>query len=391
MLAFGLAPIVIADKLLVSHYSGQVYSLDLTVSGSVGTLKSTSSTGGCGKMPSWLTLDSDKGILYCFDESGAGQQGISGGVVTSYTVNTDGSLKQVGQAKTLGGDVHGWFYGGSDGRGYIAAAEYDASTITAYKLPLSSSSQSLQKETFTMSKPGPNAGRQNKPHPHSVITDPTGKYLLAPDLGADLVRIFSIDAASGKLTACSAGQAGSGDGPRHGAWWSPQAGATDGQMLYTVNELGNSVSAWKVTYQSSGCLTLAKTQTLSTYAAGKSAPYGSKAAEVHVSGNFLYAVNRNDKAFGAKEDSIATYSIDAATGAITFVEATSAHAWYPRTFAINKAGTLVAVGGQTSSNIAIIQRNTTTGRLGSLVANLAIATPGTDGGEDGLSAVIWDE
>lgn len=246
-----------------------------------------------------------------------------------------------------------------------------------------------------MSKPGPSTGRQNAPHPHSVITDPTGKYLLAPDLGADLVRIFSIDATSGRLTACTAGQAGAGDGPRHGAWWAPKAGAsTDGQMLYTVNELGNSVSAWKVTYpggSSSGCLTLNKTQTLSTYAAGKSAPRGSKAAEVHVSGNFLYAVNRNDKTFGAKEDSIVTYSIDAATGAITFVEATNAHAWYPRTFAINKAGTLVAVGGQTSSNVAIIQRDAATGELGGLVANLAIATPGTDGGEDGLSAVIWDE
>jgi 6-phosphogluconolactonase (cycloisomerase 2 family) len=162
-------------------------------------------------------------------------------------------------------------------------------------------------------------------------------------------------------------------------------------MLYTVNELGNSVSSWTVSYPASGCLTLSKTQTLSTYAAGKSAPTGSKAAEVHVFGNFLYAVNRNDKTFGTEEDSIVTYSIDSASGSITFVEATNAHAWYPRTFAINKAGTLVAIGGQTSSNVAIIQRDTTTGRLGSLVANLAVATPGTDGGEDGLSAVIWDE
>jgi len=123
VIAVGIAPAVVADKLLASHYSGQVYSLDLTVSGSTGTLKTTSSTSGCGKMPSWLTLDSEKGVLYCFDESGAGQQGVSGGVVTSYTVNTEGSLKQSGQAKTSGGDVHGWFYGGPDGRGFVATAE----------------------------------------------------------------------------------------------------------------------------------------------------------------------------------------------------------------------------------------------------------------------------
>jgi 6-phosphogluconolactonase (cycloisomerase 2 family) len=121
--ALGLLPVALADKLLASHYTGQVYSLDLTVSGSTGTLQSTVSTSGCGKMPSWLTLDSDTGTLYCFDESGAGQQGVSGGVVTSYVVNTNGALKQSGQAKTAGGDVHGWFYGGSDGKGFLATAE----------------------------------------------------------------------------------------------------------------------------------------------------------------------------------------------------------------------------------------------------------------------------
>lgn len=270
----------------------------------------------------------------------------------------------------------------------------DPSTISTYALPLTSSSKLLQKIQFTMSKPGPNSARQDKPHPHSTITDPSGKYLIVPDLGADLVRVFSIDSTSGKLTTCTPGQAGAGDGPRHGAWWSPKAGSTDGQVLYTVNELGNSVSAWTVTYPAagaSGCLTLTKTQTLSSYPAGKSAPSGSKAAELHVSGNFLYAVNRNDQSFGSRQDSIATYSINAATGALAWVEATSAHAWYPRTFVVNKAGTLVAVGGQTSSNVAVIARDVATGRLGALVANVQVATAGTDGGEDGLSAVIWDE
>lgn len=123
LVALRLATVARADKLLASHYSGQVYSLDLSLSGTPGTLISTSSIGLCGKMPSWLTLDSETGTLYCFDESGAGQQGISGGVVTSYVVNADGSLKQSGQAKTAGGDVHGWLYGGSDGRGFVATAE----------------------------------------------------------------------------------------------------------------------------------------------------------------------------------------------------------------------------------------------------------------------------
>ena len=247
-----------------------------------------------------------------------------------------------------------------------------------------------------MSQKGPNPSRQDAPHPHSTITDPTGQFLLVPDLGADLIRIFSINASSGALTTCTPGQAGAGDGPRHGAFWSPESGSTTGQMLYTVNELGNSVSAWTVQYPSTagGCLTLTRKQTLSTYASGyspvTSTTLPAKAAEVHVAGNFLYAANRNDQSFGSQQDSMATYSINS-TGAITFVENTNAYTWYPRTFSINKAGDLVATGGQTSSTVAVIARNVTTGRLGRLLATIKVATPGTDGGEDGLSAVIWDE
>ncbi|KAG4222697.1 hypothetical protein PC116_g28829 [Phytophthora cactorum] len=241
-----------------------------------------------------------------------------------------------------------------------------------------------------MSEPGPNS-RQNAPHPHAAQLDPTGKFLIVPDLGADLIRVFSIDAKTGDLTACEPGVAGAGDGPRHGAWWAPESGSTAGQRLYTVKELGNSVSAWTVSYPDGGCLSLEKTQTLSTYAEGSAAPNGSKAAEVHVSGNFLYAANRADETFGPQNDSLVTYSIDPSSGDIKFVEATPAHAWFPRTFSINKAGDLVAVGGQTSSNVAIIARDPKTGKLGDLVANLPIATPGTPQQEDGLSVVVWVE
>jgi len=38
------------------------------------------------------------------------------------------------------------------------------------------------------------------PHPHHVFTDPTGDFLLVPDLGADLIRINRIDRSTGALT-----------------------------------------------------------------------------------------------------------------------------------------------------------------------------------------------
>lgn len=261
-----------------------------------------------------------------------------------------------------------------------------------YKLPLSSSSQAVGNHKFSMSGPGANPSRQNAPHPHSVFPDPSGKYLLSADLGADLIRIFSIDLTSGKLTECPSAQAGRGDGPRHGAFWSPSdASDTNIVRLYTVNELSNSVSSWTVTYPQGGCLKLERKQTLSTFPAGTAAKAGAKAAEVHVRDNFVYASNRFDRTFGNDQDSLAMFKIDPATGNIAFGEVTSAFAYFPRTFAINGKGDMVAVGGQTSSNVAIIERNITSGRLGGLITTLRVGTPGQVNQEDGLSAVIWNE
>lgn len=242
-----------------------------------------------------------------------------------------------------------------------------------------------------MSSPGPNP-RQDVPHPHEVKLDPTGQFILVPDLGADLVRVFRINSSNGQLTSCGTGQAAPGDGPRHGAWWTPKgsSNSTDGLRFYTLNELGNSVSSWKVTY-TSGCISLSRMQTLSTYAAGVTPGPTTKAAELRTFDNFLYASNRADQTFGTDQDSLAIYSIHPTTGDLSWVEATNARAYYPRTFQINKAGTLVAVGGQTSSNVAIISRDVTTGKLGNLIANIQVGSRGRPGEEDGLSAVVWNE
>lgn len=381
ILALGLLSPALATNLLVSHFSGQIYSLSLGEGGGASDLSVSTSTTGCGRLPAWLQYDSKTQTAYCVDENWSGP-----GVVTSFSVAGDGSLTQTGNSSTAGMSVHSAVYGGVNGRSFVVTAEYTPSTITAYELPLSNETGAIQTLEFTMDTAGPNS-RQDKPHPHAGIPDPTGNYLLVPDLGADLVRIFSINQTSGELTACGAGEAEAGSGPRHGVFfWS-----RGGLKFYTVNELGNSVTAWAISYPSSGCPTLVNIQTLSTYAEGVVPGNTTKAAEIHIRDKFLYVSNRADETFGTEQDSLVTYTIDPRSGNMSWLEATSAFAYYPRSFQINKAGDLVAVGGQTSSNVAIIARDTTTGRLGDLVANVSVATRGTAGGEDGLSAVVWVE
>ncbi|EJT75796.1 hypothetical protein GGTG_05726 [Gaeumannomyces tritici R3-111a-1] len=372
-------------NLVASHFSGNLYSLSYTASGGgAGRLAQTASQRAGGTWPAWLTYDGASRTLYTVDEANW-----VGPVFTEFKVAADGKLTKGAASPKSGGELHSTLYGGQDGKGFIAGAQYENSGVISFKLPLSQNAQPVSKLTFTMSGPGPVPSRQNKPHLHSVFPDPTGRFLLAADLGADLIRVFSINPTSGVLTSCANIASGRGDGPRHGAFWTKN-GAT---VLYVTNELSNSVSAYTASYPSSpsgGCLGLTRTQTMSSLGPGKAAPAGAKAAEVRVRDDFVYVSNRNDQTFGSRQDAIATYAVGAG-GALTFVENVNSRSYFPRTFEINRAGDLVAVGGQTSSNVAVLSRNVTSGRIGGLVATLNVGSAGTVNNEDGLSHVVWIE
>ncbi|MBE3049841.1 beta-propeller fold lactonase family protein, partial [Candidatus Bathyarchaeota archaeon] len=236
---------------------------------------------------------------------------------------------------------------------------------------------------YTLDTPGTVPNRQDKTHPHSTFPDPSGAFLISADLGADVVRVFAISE-SGTLTECPDASASPGTGPRHGAFWE----GGNSTVLYTVNELGNSVSSWEVT--SGDCLTLTENQIISTYPEGTTPPEGTKAAEILIRDNFLYASNRFDKTFGETSDSIALFEIGE-DGALTFVELADSGANFPRTMDINAAGDMIAVGGQTSSDVVILERDSTSGRLGSVLAKLQVGKLGGEGQEDGLSGVVWVE
>ncbi|KAF2645019.1 putative isomerase YbhE [Massarina eburnea CBS 473.64] len=370
-----------AANLWATHYSGTANWL--TFNGS--SLKLTTQSKTNNLMPSWITFDAPGKALYIPDEN----YNSATGTLVSFSVGANGAITQTGKATTPKSAVATTLYGGSDGKGFIVNAHYDASTLTTFKLPLNNG-QPLQTLRFTMASKGPNS-RQDVPHPHHAFTDPTGAFVLVPDLGADLIRIFSIDSSSGNLTECGAGKAPAGAGPRHGTFWAP-AGANSrisrvpaGLILFVANELGNSISGYTVAYPSGsgGCLSLTVKQTLNPYQNGGAAPKGTKVAEVRTKDNFAYIANRNDKKYGAKEDSITQYSI-ASDGTLTWTDVTSSYSWYPRTFDINKAGDYVAIGGQTTANVAIVKRDTTTGKLGPKVADLRIGTTGTAENEDGI-------
>lgn len=137
--------------------------------------------------------------------------------------------------------------------------------------------------TYQMTAPGPVASRQDAPHPHGVVVDPTGRFVLVPDLGADVVRVFHVNPLTGLLEPIEPLAVNPGSGPRHGVFWSPHgSNSTSSDVyLYLVQELSNELSGFRVTYSENG-ISFRKIYEGSTYGDGSS-PAGSKAAEIAIS------------------------------------------------------------------------------------------------------------
>lgn len=65
-------------------------------------------------MPSWLTLDSSTGILYCSDETGGTDS--HGSLFALAPDGEKGGFKELAKTVAPGGGVSSVIYGGEDGR-----------------------------------------------------------------------------------------------------------------------------------------------------------------------------------------------------------------------------------------------------------------------------------
>ncbi|CDM36225.1 hypothetical protein DTO013E5_8948 [Penicillium roqueforti] len=383
--------------LWATHYNGNVYTLalknnDLSISQ---TLKT------CGDMPSWLTLDAQTRTVYCSDESGTADPSTNG-TLTALHVKPDGTLRQGAVAKTVGGGVNSVIYESDAGKKFIAIAHYEGSAISTFALPIKQNQSSLQAFHFNLTRPG-KFDQQDSPHPHEVILDPTGSFIVSPDLGADLLRVYAIeDGPSGKLSECPSVNITYGSGPRHGVFWTDGTGrsevgsthsrkiaAVGETMFYLVNEIGGTMMVFDVSYSRSGCLSFEQTQTLVLYPGGVM-PEGATPAGISRIGNALYVSIRSDQGF-APSDSMVVLDRSPVDGSVELRDSSSAFGKVPRTFVINRAGDLVAVGNQASATVAIVRRDPRTGNLGEEIASLQVGEPGKVGTAEGLSSVIWDE
>ncbi|KAL0934822.1 extracellular aldonolactonase [Colletotrichum truncatum] len=376
---------VSSTLLYAASHAGTVTTLDLKTSESGATLEAIASTTECAANPSWLTLDQSKSLLYCAD------RGINNpnGTLFSFKKSEGGILSPLGKLGTIKGAVSSVVFGKDNGG--IALASYPASSFEVFSVADPTDIKRLQSWTYTLDQPGPKPA-QAAPHPHEAIVDPTGEYVLVPDLGADLVRVFQINHETYQLTPIAPLQAAVGSGPRHARFLV----AGEKTFFFLLAELDNIITSYEVKYNCNKTLSFEKVFSVGTHGPDNVVPAGASAAEVHVSPDSKYLIisSRGVNTFKIPNfdpnnstqivsDAMATFAIDHETGHLNFTQLHPSGGRFPRQFSINKAGDQVAVGLQQDGRVVVIERDVETGLLKDFIANISIT------GE--VVCVIYDE
>ncbi|KAL1613164.1 hypothetical protein SLS60_001396 [Paraconiothyrium brasiliense] len=382
LLVAGLATSASAAKLLVGGYGptsdtitdGYIDTLDYTN----GALKKTSENTEAGPQPAWIDLGL-KGKAIVVDEAWATPD--SSGLHT-FTLNSDGSLKHDAVVTIpRGGPVATQLYNSNKN---LAIAHYGGHGLTTFSV-VNGAFTLLQNIGYANTTHGPKPQQADGSHVHHSVLDPTGQYVIFPDLGLDVTHVFCIDSSTGNLTEHAELKAPAGYGPRHAAFW--KSGSKT--YLFIIHELVSKILSYEVTYVRSGGLTFKQIDEQSTY--GPTADpavtqYGA-AAEIAISpdNKYLVASNRNvtlqqvpnvDPSNSTQIDSnsIITFK-PSSNGKLSFVQLAPSGGLFPRHFELSKDGSQIAIANQNSGNVRIYKRDVASGKIGAEQA--AITVPGS--------------
>jgi 6-phosphogluconolactonase len=293
--------------------------------------------------------------------------------VSSFLINpASGALKPINQVTSAGA---GPCYLSVDATGHAAfVADYDGSTIATYHIrPDGSLSEPVVRIDYKDRKfgtRGPNAARQDVPHPHSVHLSPDNRFLLVNDLGSDQISVFPINPAAAELgppALFSNNRPGSG--PRHIAFH------PNGRWVYSINELDSTIDhfLWTTTSSLTDPQGLLINTGFHIKTIAPNFPVAKNtAAEVAISsdGNFLYASNRG-------EDSLVVFSIAESDGTLIFLQRLSCGGKTPRHFTLSSESEerWLLCGNQDSSSVTVFRRDGGNGRLGGPIQTLPVPSP----------------
>jgi 6-phosphogluconolactonase (cycloisomerase 2 family) len=290
--------------------------------------------------PSFLIVSRDQRFLYSVHGDGT--------YASSFSIDgSSGFLTPLNRAATGGSNgVHQAI--DPSGR-YMLVANYASGTVAVLPVRGDGALQDQVQLVELQGQPGPHRAQQASSHPHCVVFDPSGRFVLVPDKGLDRIFIFRFDATTGKLSATEQGSvaARSGYAPRHLAFHPTL------RVVWVLNEIGNATTTYAWDGEHGALRSLQILPTLPPDFTGENT-----AAEIAVGrgGRFVYCSNRG-------HSSIAVYSADPKTGLLTPVGWESTRGKVPRFIALDPSRRFLYAANEESDTVVHFRVNPNTGRL----------------------------
>jgi len=320
-----------------------IYSFEWDAkTGSLTEVRAVASTSN----PTFLALHPNGRFLYAVNEdaSASGTDRITAFAIDA--ARPSSALLEIGSVPSMGRapchlsiDAHGkWLF----------VANYITGSIAVY--PIQADGRLAEaKQVIRQQGSGPVTGRQESAHAHEVIVSPDGRFLLAPDLGADSVFIYRFDSATGALAPNDppAAKFLSGSGPRHLVF------SKDGRFVYVITELVPAVVTLRWDRVRGSMTQISGSPTLLSPYDGHQ---GAAEIALHPNGKFLYASNRGGNntitAFRLGHDGIPTQ-----------MDRVSSGGSIPRYFGIDPSGRFLIVANQGTGELVTFGIDAATGSL----------------------------
>jgi 6-phosphogluconolactonase len=203
--------------------------------------------------------------------------------------------------------------------------------------------------------------KQRTPLVHSIQEDPSGRFVLIANLGADRLLVYRYDNVTGTITPHDPPGVSvtPGDGPRHLSFH------PNGRWTYLVGEMGNSVHVFDWDADAG---TLTPIERVSTLPADFTGVSTTAEIRVHPNGRNLYVTNRG-------LDTLAAFAIDPRNGRLTLFDQVPTRGKKPRNFAFSPDGSWLIVTNHDSDNATVFALDQTTGRLTQVGEPVAMPFP----------------
>jgi 6-phosphogluconolactonase len=205
--------------------------------------------------------------------------------------------------------------------------------------------------------PGPDPKEQTSSHPHAVIFDPTGTFVIVPDKGFDCTFLFRFKDGTLEPTEQAVVPSAPGAAPRH-THFHPAL-----PVLYVNNELDSTVSVFGF---ADGRAT--ERQVVSTRAPGPVQPNTTAEIVVSPDGRFLYVSNRG-------QDNIAQFLIAGDSGLLTPAGHFPTDGKKPRFFTIDPSARHLYAANQDSDEITAFHVDHASGSLILTGVRISVGSP----------------